>query len=122
VIESGRIGQVDFLDRNEVEMTQPPVRSRTGHEWFEDDPLIARYIEPHPRKPGVENARLARYGYSVWILIDALRAAENDVARIADEYDVPADAIRAALRFYRAHPAEIDAQINDHALFYGARR
>ena len=45
--------------------------------------LIDRIIQLHPHRPGIDNAWLPRYGYAVWILVDALNAADGDVGRVA---------------------------------------
>ena len=40
-----------------------------------------------------------------------LEAVENDVARVADDYEVPREAVEAALAYYRRHREVIDARI-----------
>lgn len=77
-----------------------------------DDDLIARYIELNPNRPGIDHARLKGFGVSVWALIGYLeQAARGDIDRVAFNYDVPVEAIKAAVAFYRRHPAVIDACI-----------
>jgi uncharacterized protein (DUF433 family) len=84
-----------------------------------DDALISRYVEPHPHRHGPGDARIAEYGFSVWILIDALNAAGQDVNRVAREYHMPPDAVRAAIAFYEQHRDAIDARIRANAADFG---
>ena len=77
-----------------------------------DGELITRYIELNPQRPGIDRARLKDYGVSVWALIGYLKQATGgDIARVAADYDVPIEAVEAALAYYRRHPAAIDARI-----------
>ena len=77
-----------------------------------DDELITRYIELNPQRPGIDRARLKDYGVSVWALIGYLKQATGgDIARVAADYDVPIEAVEAALAYYQPHPAAIDARI-----------
>jgi uncharacterized protein (DUF433 family) len=85
-----------------------------------DDALIDAYVRIDPRRPDPGEARLAAYGYPVWILIDALTAADQDAARVARDYEIPADAVRAAVAFYRRHRDAIDAQARANAAVFGA--
>ena len=100
---------------------QPPTRLEPARGWQDEDPLVAQYIEPHPHKHGAGDARLAGYGYSVWILISELQASDNDIARVAHDYQVPEKALQAVLAFYRQHPAAIDAKILEHDVYFGVR-
>jgi uncharacterized protein (DUF433 family) len=74
------------------------------------DKLIEQYIEPNPARPGKADARLAGYGVSVWALVSYFEAAHGDVARVAADYDVPREAVEAALAYYRRHKDVIDAR------------
>lgn len=62
---------------------------------------------------------MAGYGYSVWILIDALNEADQDLARVAREYELPQEAIEAAVAFYRQHHDAIDARMRANAADFG---
>ena len=100
---------------------QPPRQSEPARGWHDEDSLIDKYIEPHPHKHGAGDARLAGLGYSVWGLIMELQAYDNDMDRVAQDYQVSEEAIRAVLAFYRRHPAAIDAKILEHDVFFGVR-
>jgi uncharacterized protein (DUF433 family) len=82
-----------------------------------DEDLIARYIVPHPTKMGVDQAVLAVYGVSVWALVGYLRGTDATVERVAAEYDLPIEAVEAAMVYYRRHRSLIDSRIavNDAA-------
>ncbi len=73
--------------------------------------LIERYIEPSPDRPGPGDARLVYYGVPVWALIGHYRATGRDVARVAASYEVPVEAVRAALSYYQRHRAAIEARL-----------
>lgn len=101
-------------------MTAPQSPQGTTHtEPAPEDALIDRYIDFHPHRSGPGDARIAGYGYAVWILIDALDAAGQDVARVAREYELPQDAVRAAIGYYRRHRDAIDARTRANALDFG---
>lgn len=72
---------------------------------------IERWIEPNPHYPGPQEARLVEYGVSVWVLIAYLRAVDGDVARVAEDYALPLEAVEAAIAYYREHQSLIDVQI-----------
>ena len=76
------------------------------------DALIAKYIEPHPSKPGVSNAWLTTDRHvPVWALIGHLDVVEGDVDQVARDYGVPREAVDAALAYYERHKASIDARL-----------
>lgn len=83
-------------------------------EDLSDDELIDRYIVRNPHQMGHDRAKTV-YGVSVWALVGYLRGEGQTVAQTADDYDLPEVAVRAALAYYRANRALIDARllIND---------
>lgn len=76
-----------------------------------DEELIARYIAPHPTKPGADQAIIAGAGVSVWALIGYLRGTGQDAQRVAADYDLPLAAVEAATAYYQQHKALIDSRI-----------
>jgi len=71
--------------------------------------LIARHIVPSPGQRGAHDARLAESGTPVWALVGAFFShALADPGRVAAAYEVPEEAVRAALLFYRRHQVAID--------------
>lgn len=73
------------------------------------DALIERYIERDPRRPRLDEARVKEHGIAVWAITGRLEAAQSDIAQAAD-YDLPPDAVRAALTSYDQHRDAIDAR------------
>jgi len=77
----------------------------------QEQQLIERWIEPHPWKRGVEEARLIDSKVSIWALMGYLRMVGGDVSAVAEGYNVPRDAVEAALAYYRQHRILIDARL-----------
>jgi uncharacterized protein (DUF433 family) len=75
------------------------------------DGLIAGYIEENPAKPGPADARLIGYGVPVWALIGYLSAVGHRARDVAADYDLPMEAVEAALAYYKHHQAVIDARL-----------
>lgn len=72
--------------------------------------LIEHYIEQNPHRPGLDEARLIGYGVAVWALVGYLSGASGDVQRVADDYDIPVEAVEAAIAYYHEHQIVIDAR------------
>jgi uncharacterized protein (DUF433 family) len=77
----------------------------------QDDQLLARYIEINPHYPTPDEARVKRYGVSVWALIAHLHSVDGDVARVAHDYVLPKEVVEAAIGYYERHKDLIDARI-----------
>jgi len=78
----------------------------------EERNLIERYIEPNPYRPGLANARIIPpHSVSVWALIGYLDAVHGNIAKVAEDYELPFEAVQAALAYYRQHQSVIDARI-----------
>ncbi len=76
------------------------------------DALIKRYIEPHPNKPGLSNARLTTdHHVPVWALIGHLDVVDGDVDQVAHDYGIPHEAVDAALAYYERHKPSLDARL-----------
>lgn len=82
---------------------------------MEIDQVITGYVEPDPTKPGAGDARLVGYGVPVWALISYLRLAAGDIDRVAADYALPVDAVRAAVTYYDRERAAIDVRIAANA-------
>jgi uncharacterized protein (DUF433 family) len=72
------------------------------------DALIAAYIEPNPHHAGADEARLKGYGVSVWAIVDTYQTAKGDLAQVARHYEVPVEAVEAAITYYVKHRVVID--------------
>lgn len=85
------------------------VRERTAQEKAD---LIARYIARDPRDPGLLNSYLPDYGVAVWAIVSRFETVNGgDLDEAAADYDLPREAVEAALAFYDRHTAAIDAKI-----------
>ena len=73
--------------------------------------LVRKYIEEDPYRPGVADARLTGYGVPVWALVGHLPAVQNLRHKVADDYDLPEEAVQATTVYYDQHRCEIDARI-----------
>ncbi len=86
----------------------------------EGDALIAQYIEVNPRWPALEDAQVIGAGVSVWALIAHFHAVGGDKAKVAAAYDLPEQAVEAALRYYERHRTLIDARLALNAAAFRA--
>jgi uncharacterized protein (DUF433 family) len=84
--------------------------ARSNVELSEQE-LIERYVERHPGKPGIVEARLRDYGISVWALAGYFPTVGGDIHELATAYDIPLEAASAAIAYYRRHAGPIDARI-----------
>ena len=64
---------------------------------------------------GAGEARLKHSKVSVWAIIGQLGGEDGDVRRIADDYDVPVEAVEVALAYSREHRAVIDDRLAANA-------
>ena len=63
-------------------------------------------------------ARIAEAGVHVWALIGHLAANNGNVTQAAIDYDLPSEAVLAALAYYWPNRAAIDARLALHAAFF----
>jgi uncharacterized protein (DUF433 family) len=96
-----------------VDYTMPNSREAQteGQMPNETDRRIEQYIEQDPHRPGRYNARLRTSGVHVWALVGHLQVINWDVEQAARDYDLPREAVEAALAYYHQHKAIIDARI-----------
>jgi uncharacterized protein (DUF433 family) len=82
-----------------------------------DRELIARWIDPDPSGGGPHEARLKKYGVSVWVMAAYWQDGTEDIDPVMHAYRLPREAAEAALAYYRQHRYSIDARIalNDAA-------
>ncbi len=88
------------------------------------DSLIQRYVEENQRFPGAARAWLIESGVPVWALIGYFQQALGGnadqpdpahLARLAADYELPIEAVEAALAYYRRHRRAIDEIIAANA-------
>jgi hypothetical protein len=82
-----------------------------------DNELIAEYILVDPDQGDVEDARLVRSGVPVWALIGYLHPnfERQEWDDAAQAYQIPVDAVHAAVAFYDRHKHAIDTRIAANA-------
>jgi uncharacterized protein (DUF433 family) len=80
--------------------------------------LIARWIQPGPRRPGPAEAWVLPLGVPVWVLVGRLQLEEWNLERIATDHRLPLEAVRAAVAYYQRHQAAIDEQIERNRTYY----
>jgi hypothetical protein len=91
--------------------------------------LIGRWLEPNPHKPGAAEWRVKGTGLPAWRVVGQLAvetggddapafraiiggdAPQELIERVGAYYDVPAEAISAALAYARRHPDEVTARL-----------
>ncbi len=77
-----------------------------------DDELIERYIEFIPHRPGRDRASVKDAGVEVWALVAFYQgAAAGNMERVARAYDIPVEAVHAALAYYAQERDLIDARL-----------
>jgi uncharacterized protein (DUF433 family) len=80
----------------------------------DDQALIDRWIRAHPHKSGLADAVLAESLVPVYAVIGALPGSDGnlmEVAEVAAAYEVPQEAVAAAIAYYRRHQPLIDERI-----------
>lgn len=82
--------------------------AHTQRSGMTETQLIEKWIEPNPHRPGADEAQLTGYGVAVWALVGYLSRMDWNVEAVAQAFDVPCEAVEAALAYYRRHKAVID--------------
>jgi uncharacterized protein (DUF433 family) len=77
----------------------------------EMDALIARYIGPHPARPGRDEYWLSDAGVPVWAVVGAYKAEEGNADEVAAAYHLSRDEVDAALAYYARHRELIDNRL-----------
>ncbi len=98
-------------------VAQESLRAESARERAEDA-LIERWLAPNPHKPS--EMVLAAYGVPVWALVGYARGVDDDIEEVARAYEVPSEAVRAALAYYRRNPLQIDAKLAANAAWHTA--
>lgn len=81
---------------------------------MDEDQLIQHYIQLDPYL-GPAEARLRHTGQHVWAIIGDYRyVSDQDISAVARGYDIPVEAVQAALAYYRQHKCSIDARLEEN--------
>ena len=73
--------------------------------------MIDQYVEQSPHELGRESARLKEHGVSVVAIVTALLYHGGHLYGVAEEYELPEEAIRAAIWYYANNKQVIDARL-----------
>ena len=73
--------------------------------------MIDKYIEQSPYELGRESARLKGRRISVPTLVTALLYQGGDLYAVAEDYEVPVEAVRAAIWYYGQNKPVVDARL-----------
>lgn len=99
--------------------TRDAVKAELEHTIKDDlrrqERLLHEHIRLDPSASGVDQARVMPADVPVWVIVGQLEGAKGDVARVADDWELSADAVEAALIFYRRNRAAIDARRAENA-------
>lgn len=82
--------------------------------------LITRWIEPNPNKPGPADAWVLPRCVSVWAVVQQLQLDYWNMEFVADDYELPLEAVEAAAAYYKRHKAEVDARIERNRAFWAS--
>jgi uncharacterized protein (DUF433 family) len=80
-------------------------------EEAERDVLIAKWVETAPAYSSPDRARIIDHGVSVTALITQLQLEGGDADAVLEVYNLPAEALAAAIAYYERHRSVIDARI-----------
>jgi hypothetical protein len=72
---------------------------------------IDQYVEQSPHELGRENARLKQHNVSVVAIVTSLLHHGGDLYGVAEEYELPVEAVRAAIWYYGNNKQVIDARL-----------
>ncbi len=78
--------------------------------------LLSTYIHFDPSEPGVDQARVAPADVPVWVIVAQLEGVNENVTQVAEDYELPREAVEAAIIFYRRNRAAIDARRAENRL------
>lgn len=76
--------------------------------------LVEQHLEPDPHKIGPAEVRLRSTGAPVWAIIGHLPAVAGDVNQVAHDYEVPVEAVIAAIVYYQQHKDIIDWRLGQN--------
>lgn len=83
-----------------------------------DDELVARWIKPNPHKPRPAEAWVLPHHVSVWAIILQLELDGWKAETVAETFELPVEAVEAAIRYYRSHRSDVDARILRNRRFF----
>jgi uncharacterized protein (DUF433 family) len=74
--------------------------------------LMRTWLQDHPHRVSPWDVVVVPRFVSVWAIIGQVEASLGDLDDVAEAYEIPIDAVRAALAYYRRFPEVIEARID----------
>lgn len=71
---------------------------------------IDRHIEQNPQRPW-EDALMRENAVPVWAIVGYILGTDGDRVKTAEDYEIPVEAVDAALVYYERHRETIDARL-----------
>ena len=78
--------------------------------------LLKHHIELNPQRPAAYEARTSEDGIPIWVLVSSVDVAGGDIQSVADAYEIPCEAVEAALLYFLRYLDEITARIQGNRL------
>jgi len=79
---------------------------------------ITRWIEPNPPKPGPAEMWVLPGCVSERVVMRQLQVEDWDIAGVAEFFELPVEAIEAAIAYYHQNRATIDERIARNRAFF----
>lgn len=85
---------------------------------MDEQELIARWIERNPNKPSPDEVVIRDFYVPVWALIGDGAANDDYLEQVAAGYELPLEAVEAAVAYYRRNKPFIDVRLAQNAAFF----
>jgi uncharacterized protein (DUF433 family) len=73
---------------------------------------MRKWLKDNPHRISPYDVVVMPQFISVWVLISSVQGSHGDVCQVAEDYEIPVDAVRAALAYYLRFPEVIEARID----------
>ena len=80
-----------------------------------------QWLEPKPYKKFTKQLGIKGRNMIVWNLVSSIVVRGETPEYVAEDYDLPVEAVREALDYYYANKDWIDAEVDDMARRFGLR-
>ena len=80
-----------------------------------------QWLEPKPYKKSTRQLGIKGRNMIVWHLVASIVVRGETPEYVAEEYDLPVEAVREALNYYYANKEWIDAEVDQEARACGLR-
>jgi uncharacterized protein (DUF433 family) len=72
-----------------------------------------RWLEPKPNKKSTRQLGIKGRNMTVWNLVADIAVGDMTPAEVAEDRDLPLEAVQEAMDYYATHKAWIDAEVNE---------